>query len=84
LDENGWQVWTDAFRVQGVFFRAKQSPRPQGTRFLRGDTLPGYAVLEFDTLANPIRVFLSRDQLEHLARYARMTLAKIESDERIY
>jgi hypothetical protein len=32
-------------------------------RFLRGDTLPGYAVLEFDTVANPIRVFLSRDQL---------------------
>jgi hypothetical protein len=52
-------------------------------RFLRGDTLPGYAVLEFDTIANPIRVFLSRDQLEHLVRYARITLAKIESDERI-
>ena len=53
-------------------------------RFLRGDTLRGYAVLEFDTVANPIRVFLSRDQLEHLARHARITLAKIESDERIY
>jgi hypothetical protein len=51
---------------------------------LRGDTLPGYAVLEFDTLANPIRVFLSRDQLDLLARYARITLAKIESDQRIY
>jgi hypothetical protein len=39
-------------------------------RFLRGDTLPGYAVLEFDTTTNPTRVFLSRDQLEYLARYA--------------
>jgi hypothetical protein len=29
LDENGWQVWTDAFRVQGVFFRQTKSPAPK-------------------------------------------------------
>jgi hypothetical protein len=27
LYENGWQVWTDAFRVQGVFFRKTKSLR---------------------------------------------------------
>jgi hypothetical protein len=52
-------------------------------RFLRGDNLPGYAVLEFDTVANPIRVFLSRDQLERLVNDARITVAKIDSDKRI-
>jgi hypothetical protein len=52
-------------------------------RFLRGDTLPDHAVLEFDTAANPIRVFLSRHQLEKLIKDARITLAKIEADERI-
>jgi hypothetical protein len=50
---------------------------------LRGDNLPGYSVLEFDTAASPIRVFLSRDQLDRLVKDARITLAKIESDERI-
>jgi hypothetical protein len=29
LDENGWQVGTDAFRVQGVFFRQTKSPAPK-------------------------------------------------------
>ena len=50
-------------------------------RFLRGKTLPGYAVLEFDAATNPIRVFLSRDQLELLV--ARITIAKLDSDQRI-
>jgi hypothetical protein len=47
--------------------------------FLRSDTLPpGYAVLELETGANPIRV-----QLEALVKHARITLAKIDSHERI-
>ena len=52
-------------------------------RFLRSRTLPGYAVLEFDTAANPIRVFLSRDKLELLVKDARITIAKLDSDQRI-
>ena len=50
-------------------------------RFLRGKSLPGYAA--FDTAANPVRLFLSRDQIEQLVHYARITLEKIASDERI-
>jgi hypothetical protein len=72
------------FFTEGLKTMSSKLPLPSeitNLRFLRGDT---YAVLEFNTVANPIRVFLSRDQLEHLARYARITLAKIESDERIY
>jgi hypothetical protein len=52
-------------------------------RFLRGANLPGYVVLEFDTAANPIRVFLSRAQIEQLVHYARITVAKIDSDKRV-
>jgi hypothetical protein len=52
-------------------------------RFLRGANLPGYVVLEFDTATNPIRVFLSRDQLEQLVRQAGIALAKSKGDERI-
>jgi hypothetical protein len=40
-------------------------------------------VLELDTAANPVRVFLSRDQIGQLVHYARITLEKIANDERI-
>jgi hypothetical protein len=52
-------------------------------RFLRSENLSGYAVLQFDTAANPIRVFLSREQLDRLVRNARIAIAKIDADSRI-
>jgi hypothetical protein len=52
-------------------------------RFLRGANLPGYVVLELDTATNPIRIFLSRNQLELVVNRAGIALAKIKSDERI-
>jgi len=58
-------------------------PLPRGTsdfRFLRSDSAPGYVVLEFDTTANPIRVFLSRDQLEQLIAQARLTSKKLRQN----
>jgi hypothetical protein len=50
-----------------------------GFRFLISKSLRGMAVLEFDTLTNPIRVFLSKEQIEHLDRDTRIVLAKFSS-----
>jgi hypothetical protein len=52
-------------------------------RFLRGANLLDYVVLELHTATNPIRIFLSRDQLELLVHKAGIALAKVKSDERI-
>jgi hypothetical protein len=46
-------------------------------RFLRSDKAPGYAVLELATATNPVRVFLSREQIERLATEARITASKL-------
>ena len=48
-------------------------------RFLINKSLQGMAVLEFDTPTNPIRVFLSKQQIERLDKEARLTLAKFAS-----
>ena len=49
-------------------------------RFLRGANLPGYVVLELDTATNPIRIFLSRDQVGTLREKSGIAVAKIDSD----
>ena len=46
-------------------------------RFLVSDSLPGVAVLEFDTPSNPVRVFLSKKQLERLIGEAKITQTKL-------
>ena len=45
-------------------------------RFLFSSSAPSRAVLEFDTAVNPVRIFLSQEQLDRLG-----TEAKIASDE---
>jgi len=52
-------------------------------RFLISDSAPGHAVLEFDTPSNPVRVFLSKEQLKRLVREAGITAAKMDSRDRI-
>jgi hypothetical protein len=51
-----------------------------GFRFWRIHKPPGFAVLEFDTAANPIRVFLSKAQLDELIVQARLTSEKLRRD----
>ena len=46
-------------------------------RFLTSASAPDHAVLEIDTPTSPIRLFLSRDQLEQLAVKAGIARAKI-------
>ena len=48
-------------------------------RFLVSASAPGHAVLEFDTPTNPIRVFLSKEQIERLETQARITFAELVS-----
>ena len=52
-------------------------------RFLTSGDAPGHAVLEFDTSSNPVRVFLSKEQLERLVSEAGITVAKLDSQDRI-
>jgi hypothetical protein len=47
-------------------------------RFLLGNNLPGYAVLECDTPIDPVRLFFSREQLEELSKQARSAATKLE------
>ena len=49
-------------------------------RFRRDRKAPGYTVLEFDTATNPIRVFLSKEQLDELIAQARLTSEKLRQD----
>jgi hypothetical protein len=49
-------------------------------RFWRIHNPPGFAVLEFETAANPIRVFLSKEQLDELIKQARLTSEKLRQD----
>jgi hypothetical protein len=46
-------------------------------RFLVAPSVPGYAVLEFDTATNPVRVFLSLGQLEQLITRANVVARKL-------
>ena len=46
-------------------------------RFLINDTVANHAVLELDTSTNPVRVFLTQDQLDHLATDAKITSNKL-------
>ena len=46
-------------------------------RFLINDTVANHAVLELDTSTNPVRVFLSQDQLDRLATDAKITSNKL-------
>ena len=41
-------------------------------RFLFSSGTPGRAVLEFDTVINPVRVSLSQEQLDQLATEAKI------------
>jgi hypothetical protein len=50
-----------------------------GLDFLSSPAAPKVAVLEFRTLANPIRIFLTKDQLETLATKATIAASKIQS-----
>jgi hypothetical protein len=52
-----------------------------GFVFLTSPAAPAYTVLEFQTLANPVRVFLTKRQVEKLAAEARIAATKIESTE---
>ena len=47
-------------------------------RFLVSDNVPEHAVLESDTLLNPVRVFLSKTQIERLAIEAQITRKKMD------
>jgi hypothetical protein len=46
-------------------------------RFLISDNAPGYAVLEIDTPSNPVRMFLSKEQLDRLATEAKIASVKL-------
>jgi hypothetical protein len=46
-------------------------------QFLIDDTFPTHAVLEFVISTNPVRVFLTQGQLDHLAAKARLTSDKL-------
>jgi hypothetical protein len=49
-------------------------------RFWRIHNPPGFAVLQFDTDTNPIRVFLSKEQLDELIGQAKLTSEKLRQD----
>jgi hypothetical protein len=46
--------------------------------FLTSPAAPAHAVLEFQTAANPLRVFLTKRQIEQLAAKAKIAATKIE------
>ena len=48
-----------------------------GFRFLFGDESAGRAVLEFETMTNPVRVSLSQEQLDRLATEAKIASVKL-------
>ena len=54
-----------------------------GFRFLLSDSQLDHAVLEFDTIAEPIRLFLTHEQVEGLRTDAGITAAKMASKKRI-
>lgn len=51
--------------------------RATGLRILTSDNLPEMAVLECDTEANPVRVWLDKEQLQQLARQAGLAAEKM-------
>jgi len=54
-----------------------------GFRFLLSDSQPDHAVLEFDTIAEPIRLFLTHEQIEKLGTDVGVVAAKMASKKRI-
>ena len=52
-----------------------------GFRFLTDPSLPTHAVLEIDTVANPLRVNFDKEQLEKLARDANIRSRQMQPQE---